>query len=144
MKLKKFWTNVNLNVWNSITLFSNWNMNFDAAESAEMTKKNLFLHSYIQSTDLQKINVKYKLLYQLCSELYICLSRGGGYATIEIQLRKVNKGSQERRILEKMIICFKKMYHLDYIVICKKKIPICFKKFQMFQGLCLLQYTEGS
>ena len=144
MELKKFWTNVNLNVWNSITLFSNWNMNFDAAESAEMTKKNLFLHTYIQSTDLQKINVKYKLLYQLCSELYICLSRGGGYATIEIQLRKVNKGSQERRILEKMIICFKKMYHLDYIVICKKKIPICFKKFQMFQGLCLLQYTEGS
>ena len=68
----------------------------------------------------------------------------GGYATIAIQLRKVNKGSQERRILEKMIICFKKMYHLDYIVICKKKIPICFKKFQMFQGLCLLQYTEGS
>ena len=119
-------------------------MNFDAAESAEMTKKNLFLHTYIQSTDLQKINVKYKLLYQLCSELYICLSRGGGYATIEIQLRKVNKGSQERRILEKMIICFKKMYHLDYIVICKKKIPICFKKFQMFQGMCLLQYTEGS
>ena len=53
-------------------------------------------------------------------------SRGGGDATIAIQLRKVNKGSQVRRILEKMIICFKKMYHVNYIVFCK--IPICFKK----------------
>ena len=76
------------------------------------SRKNLIpINLYPVYIDLQKINEKYKLIYQLCSELQVC-SGGGGCAANATQLNKVNKDTQERRILKKMIVCIKNMYRL--------------------------------
>jgi hypothetical protein len=52
------------------------------------------------------------------------LSGGGGYAANATQLNKLNKNTQERRILDKMIICINNMYRLIlyFVKVMTKKI----------------------
>ncbi len=103
MKLKKFWTNVNFNVGNSITLFSKWNNDFDAAESWA-DEKTYFC------TPTSRVQTCRKLMRntnQLFSELHNCLSGEGGYAANATQLNKVKKDTQERMEWKKWLSALK-------------------------------------
>ena len=53
--------------------FFTWNL----MQLNQIQESNYFLHNFIQYSDLQKFNEKYKLFYQLCSELHNILSGGG-------------------------------------------------------------------